>query len=267
MLGSQQFADLKADLLAAQNSGVTWKFVMVPEPIQQLGSLGAQDRFEGYFFERNNLLSFIDANNIDNVVFVAADIHGTALNDLQYTSNGLPNGVRINSGAFEITTGSVAYNKPFTPTVIDLAEGAGLISPAMAAFLRSLPPSAQDAQVAGLINSAIANDALFGPLDPLGLEPGKGIDFQMLQGPANGFVGTTYGWTEFEIAEGTGDLTVTTWGIPAYDLAALQSNPAAIAALTPEIRSQFVVHPVPEPGSTALLLTGLVGLLARRHRR
>jgi phosphodiesterase/alkaline phosphatase D-like protein len=266
MLGSQQLADLKNDLLAAQSSGVTWKFVMVPEPIQQLGALGSSDRFEGYYSERNNLLAFIDSNDIQNVVFVSADIHGTVLNDLSYSSNGLPSGTQIPTGAFEITTGSVAYDKPFTPTVIDLAEAAGLITPATAAFLRSLPPAVQDAQIANLINSAISPDPLFGALDPLGLELGEGIDFTMLQGPANGFVGTTFGWTEFDIAT-DGLLTVTTWGIPAYDLAALQSDPAAIAALTPTIRSQFTVAPVPEPTSASLLLAGLCGWLGLRRRR
>ncbi len=266
MLGSQQLADVKADLLSAQGSGVTWKFVMVPEPMQQLGAIGAADRFEGYFSERNDLLSFIDANDIQNVVFVAADIHGTVLNDVNYSSTGFPGGATLPSGAFEITTGSVAYDKPFTPTVIDLAEGAGLIPPATAAFLRSLPPAAQDAQVANIINSAIANDALFGPLDPLGLELGEGIDFNMLQGPANGFVGSTFGWTEFDIAA-DGLLTVTTWGVPAYDLADLQANPAAIAALTPTIQSQFTVAPVPEPTSASLLLASLCGWLGRRRRR
>ena len=37
MLGARQVADLKADLLEAQQEGVTWKFIYVPEPIQNLG--------------------------------------------------------------------------------------------------------------------------------------------------------------------------------------------------------------------------------------
>ncbi|MBA3441454.1 MAG: alkaline phosphatase D family protein, partial [Pyrinomonadaceae bacterium] len=79
MLGSQQLQDLKNDLLEAQTSGVTWKFVMVPEPIQNLGLVGASDRFEGYAAERTDLLRFIDQNGIQNVVFVAADVHGTVV--------------------------------------------------------------------------------------------------------------------------------------------------------------------------------------------
>src|SRR5262249_50767461 len=42
MLGRQQFEDLKRDLLAAENSGVTWKFIMTPEPIENFGVLAAE---------------------------------------------------------------------------------------------------------------------------------------------------------------------------------------------------------------------------------
>jgi alkaline phosphatase D len=37
MLGNPQLERLEADLLAAQDDGIVWKFVMVPEPIQNLG--------------------------------------------------------------------------------------------------------------------------------------------------------------------------------------------------------------------------------------
>ena len=33
--------DLKADLLDAQQKGLTWKFIAIPEPIQNLGPAGA----------------------------------------------------------------------------------------------------------------------------------------------------------------------------------------------------------------------------------
>jgi hypothetical protein len=52
MLGNPQLERLEADLLAAQDDGIVWKFVMVPEPIQNLGPVGAADRFEGYAAER-----------------------------------------------------------------------------------------------------------------------------------------------------------------------------------------------------------------------
>ncbi len=80
-----QLEDLKRDLLAAQQNRITWKFILVPEPIQNLGPLNGQDRFEGYADERSELLKFIKENAIKNVVFVAADIHGTLVNNVSDT--------------------------------------------------------------------------------------------------------------------------------------------------------------------------------------
>lgn len=57
LLGQAQLDDLKRDLLQADQAGVTWKFVLVPEPIQNLGVLAASDRFEGYAAERTELLN------------------------------------------------------------------------------------------------------------------------------------------------------------------------------------------------------------------
>jgi phosphodiesterase/alkaline phosphatase D-like protein len=92
---------------------------MLPEPIQNLGVIAASDRYEGYAAERAALLKFIDDNNISNVVFVSADIHGTLVNNLTYQLGpGLP---QIPTNAFEISTGSVAYDAPFGPTVLQLA--------------------------------------------------------------------------------------------------------------------------------------------------
>src|SRR5262249_22754605 len=75
MLGAQQSSALKAILLTAKGLGITWKLVLVPEPIQNLGVVAASDRFEGYAAERTALLKFINDNNITNVVFITADVH------------------------------------------------------------------------------------------------------------------------------------------------------------------------------------------------
>ncbi len=48
--------------------------MLTPEPIQNLGVLIAEDRFEGYAAERTQILKFINDQHIDNVVFVTADI-------------------------------------------------------------------------------------------------------------------------------------------------------------------------------------------------
>ena len=114
--------------MAAQKNNVTWKFVVLPEPIQNLGILGAGDRYEGYASERSELLGFIDEQAIKNVVFIAADIHGTVINDLSYqhrddvlkvlatVGNPLAAPQRTTS-AFEITTGSVAFDPAFGDAV------------------------------------------------------------------------------------------------------------------------------------------------------
>lgn len=243
LLGQQQLTDLKNDLLAADNNGVTWKFVMVPEPIQNLGVVGASDRFEGYAAERTDLLKFVDDNNIDNVVFVAADIHGTLVNNLTYQVG--PGQEQIATNAFEVTTGAVAFDAPLGPTIVDIATLTGLIDPTTRAFYDSLPV-ANDADSAindkddflkDLINRQIA------PLgyDSLGLDGAAQIDATLLQGDYQAT--QTYGWTEFDIDELTQNLTVTTYGIDPYSEAELLANPNDITSRTPSIVSQFEVNP------------------------
>lgn len=258
MLGQRQLADLKTDLQAAQNAGVTWKFVMTPEPIQNLGVVAASDRFEGYAAERTDLLRFIHEQGIDNVVFVAADFHGTLVNNLTYaTALGAP---QIKTGAFEVVTGAVAYDKPFGPTIFELAFGLGLPGALHPAIYDALPPQQKTAFLTNLINQQIAQ---FG-YDPLGLQ-GSPIPATLLEGDY--VAADTYGWTEFQIDPLSQELLVTTWGIPSYD-------PAAAAAgttlnLQPTIVSQFRVAPVPEPTTISLMLLAASGLawLARRTRQ
>jgi len=240
MLGRQQVADLKQDLLDAETKGITWKYVVVPEPIQNLGVLAASDRFEGYAAERTEILKFIDDNNISNVVFISADIHGTLVNNITYQTR--PGGPQIATSAFEITTGSLAFDAPFGPTVAQLGVAAGIISPQQKAFYDSLPIAGKDAFIKQIVNGGLQ------PLgyDPLGLDAnlpiaeGK-IDAKLLQGD---YVAThTFGWTQFDVDKDTQKLTVTTYGIPYYTEAELLANPAEVTSRTPAIVSQFEVNP------------------------
>jgi phosphodiesterase/alkaline phosphatase D-like protein len=256
MLGNPQRERVKADLLAAQNAGTTWKFVMVPEPIQNLGVLNASDRFEGYAAERADLLRFIDQNNIENVVFVAADIHGTLVNNLTY-QNG-PFQPQIESGAFEITTGSGAFSAPFGPTVAGIAAGLGLPGSLPINTYLSLPGAQQEAYIEGLINAQIT------PLgyNPLGLQ-GSPIQAQLTQGTWTAT--NTFGWTEFDIDPVTQQLCVTTYGVPWYTEEALLANPTLIASLQPTIMQQFCVTPIPAPGAMGLLAAFGVAVVRRRR--
>ena len=242
MLSVQQLQDLEDDLLRAQEQRITWKFVIVPEPIQNLGPLGAQDRFEGYAAERTRLLKFITEHEIQNVVFVCADIHGTVVNNLTYQE--VPFGPQFSTGAWEISTGAVAFNRPFGPTVVNIAAAMGLIIPAQRAFYDSLPvagdpddiPNDKDDFLKSLINPQLLSLGY----DPLGLN-GSTINATLLQGD---YIAThSYGWTEFRIDRDSQQLLVTTFGIAPYSRAELLADPPAIISRVPQVVSQFAVTP------------------------
>ena len=238
MLGGYQLARLKADLLAARDNAVLWKFIVVSQPVQNLGVLNASDRFEGYTAERNDLLRFIDINNIRNVVFVTADFHGTVVNDVTY--NDAPFQPQKRIGAFEIITGAVAYDAPFGPTVAGLAFGLGIPGTLPPAVYATLPPAQKEAYIQGLINAQIQ------PLgySPVGIDPpasGGDVDATLLQGTYS--ASNSYGWTKFDIDAQSQALTVTTFGIDPYTKAQLDANPGEVTSRTPQVVSQFRVNP------------------------
>jgi Ca2+-binding RTX toxin-like protein len=218
-----------------------------------LGVLIAQDRYEGYAAERTEILKFINDNKITNVVFVSADIHGTLVNNLTYQEGvGKP---QIATSAFEVVTGSVAYDAPFGPTVANLALSAGLITAQQKAFYDAQSNAGKDAFIKGIVN---------GGLTPLGYDP-VGLDNNLSQ--ANGLINAkllqgdyvatnTYGWTEFNIDPATQKLTVTTWGIDAYTRSQLEANPSAITSLQPQIVSQFEVTPNAVVADSKLISVG-----------
>jgi len=75
-LGAAQKAWLKAALLA---STAKFKFIMNGPLISELLFL-PYDRWEGYAAEREEILEFIEANSIKNVVFLSTDIHALIVN-------------------------------------------------------------------------------------------------------------------------------------------------------------------------------------------
>jgi 3-phytase/alkaline phosphatase D len=235
MLGGQQLIDLQQDLLAADRAGVLWKFVMVPEPIQNFGVAGASDRFEGYAAERTALLKFITDHNIRNVVFVAADIHGSVVNNLTYQLGaGQP---QLPTDAFEITTGAVAFDKPLGPTLADLALQAGVINAGQYAIYQSLPRAQKDAFMQGALNTQLSQQGY----SPIGLDQNDLINETLVSGSY--FLGHSYGWTEFELSPTTRQLTVTTYGIDWYSKADLANNPSGVVSRVPAIFNQFTVMP------------------------
>ena len=246
LLGDAQKSDLKADLLDAQANGITWKFVMVPEPFQTLFPGINTDAWDGYNAERTELLKFIEDNDIENVVFVAADVHMTAINNITYQEE--PFGEIIATSTFEITTGAVAYEDP---TGVFLGNLFTAANPELRAFYDSLPiaPDADDEvnDKDDFVKAAI-NDTLLTPLgyDPIGLDDNlpqaEGlIDATLLQGDY--YVGHSSSWAEFDIDPLTQKLTITTWGIDGYTEAELLADPDSIVNQTPRILSQFEVNP------------------------
>jgi phosphodiesterase/alkaline phosphatase D-like protein len=260
MLGDVQMADLKQDLITAEQAGITWKFVMVPEPIQNLGPILAGDRFEGYAAERADLLSFIERENLHNVVFVSADIHGTLVNDLSYqdTFDGPQHAVR----AFEITTGAVAFDPPFGPLVLQVLDRAdvGLIAELFVRLYDSASVTLKNGMISVAANTMLG---LFG-YDPLGIDAQR-FDSRLLEGQWAQV--HHYGWTEFEIDPLSQGLTVTTWGIEPYGQSDLQMRPADVIARVPQIVSKFSVQPECtaafecEPPPPPLCGTGLLPLM------
>ena len=123
MLGAAQVKWLQDTLGAAQRRRARWKVIVTSSPIQEFGGPsqvvadvdGQKSWAGGYRCERNRILGFIDANGIDNVVFITTDYHFTTVNDLYYESDpGNRKSERKRArNAFEIMTGPLgAINGP-----------------------------------------------------------------------------------------------------------------------------------------------------------
>lgn len=234
LLGRAQLDRLKVHLLAVEAAGITWKFILIPEPIQNLGLILASDRFEGYAAERTELLEFVRANGIDNVVFVAADFHGTLVNDLFYQRE--PFGEQLPVNAFEIVTGPIAYYPPFGPALVAGAVSAGFISEELGALYESLSTPLKDLFVQFAIDLGLD----FYGYDRLGLA-GSTLNATLLSGS---YVRThVFGWTELEVDAATQKLMVTVYGVVPYTAADVETNPAAVLARSPAVVSRFVVTP------------------------
>ncbi|WP_052055365.1 alkaline phosphatase D family protein [Myxosarcina sp. GI1] len=246
MLGKTQLEELKKDLLAAEESGTTWKFVATSVEMQQWGRLYAEDRWEGYANERNEILQFIDENDIDNVVFVSGDWHGYNVNNLTYQTE--PEGEQIATNAFEVVVGpggSNPYGLGWTGTA-DLTEQEQELfdSLPIAPDTDSILDDKDDFTKQKVIDAGMEPG-----YDPMGLNnnlpQAEGlIDAELIEGD---YVGNFHqSWSEFDIDEETQQLTVTTYGILPYTVEEIEEDPS-ILEREPEIISQFVVNPQVDP--------------------
>ncbi|MCC6455939.1 MAG: alkaline phosphatase D family protein [Caldilineaceae bacterium] len=246
ILGADQMAELQRDLLDAQQRGITWKFVVSPDPMQYLDMTAAPDRWQGYAAERTALLRFIAEEGIANVVFITADIHGTVVNNLTYQEG--PGEPQIPVAAWEIAVGPVAAHPPFGLAMFLTYLQLGMLTDADEAHYESLPvrhdsddtPDDRDDYVKGLINEQMARFG-YNPFGLADVEAGEAaIEAELLQGDY--MAGHVYGWSEFEIDATSQALTVTTYGIPAYVANEMAHDAEAIVARMPEVVSQFVVQ-------------------------
>ncbi len=247
LLGDAQLARLKQDLLAAKLMGITWKIVAIPQPIQQLLIGSVQDRYEGFAAERADLLAFIHENEIQNVVFVAADIHGTLVNNLSYRLD--PDDAPTLTTAWEVSVGSVAASGPVGPGIVVQGTQDGWVTQEEWDFYQSLPVrndaddevDDKDDFVKALLNDLLAERNY----PPIGLTEGV-VDAQLLRGD---YLATqTYGWTEFRIDRVTQTLSVTTWGIAPYSDRELAEQPDEVLSRVPKVASRFEVLPMAEEG-------------------
>ena len=230
-LSPKQRNDLLRDLSEAQDNGITWKFVLIPEPIQNLAVLPNNDRFEAYAWERTLVLDYIVEHHIDNVVFISGDIHGTVANDLVYQHSKL--GLLQKTKMWDISTGPVAHKALFGNFLIPLRlhiEGDRGIRGENEVFKTRFDAL----QLPYLWPTIGLSGSLYDIFDSraklLNDEDGNETDYLSIN---------TYGWTEFDIDESQ-KLTVTTWGVNWYD----ETVPyQSIMRRKPFIASKFQVTP------------------------
>jgi len=246
MLGAIQYDRLRADLEKAEKDDrVTWKFVMLPEPIQHLSPLGvssADDRFEGYAHERDKLLEFIDKDQISNVVFISGDIHGSIVNNLMYREGAKRLGTDKFSYAWEVSTGPIAHGTlgEVVEHVVTKRSKTGADRRANARrreaeYYKGLGREDKDRYFEQRLNDHLE----FFDYPKVGL-CGPGIDAELL---SSGYLAVnTFGWTEFEIDADSEALTVTTYGVAPYSEADTE-HPDFLVGHVPEIVSQFSVKP------------------------
>jgi phosphodiesterase/alkaline phosphatase D-like protein len=257
MLGRAQVECLKNDLLDSQQDGITWKFIIIPEPIQNFGIINAGDRFEGYAAERTELLKFIHENHIENVVFVAGDFHGTIVNNLAYQellTEGIEDPVVVEStpvSAFEVVTGPVAFfDALLGPSTVNLAASADVLSPFLKALYDRLSVAPDTDSIVNdkddFLKSLINTQLEVLDYDPIGLNENAPeaeglIDAELLQGDY--LACHTFGWAEFEIAPETQELLVTVFGVDAHSELDFLADPNDVINREPRVVSQFIVRP------------------------
>ena len=130
LLGREQKRGLQQRL---RQSTATWKFIVSQVPVQEFFA-NPYDRWEGYAAERAEILNFIRASRIRNVVWLSTDLHAVLINDVRLTTYTPP---FEPSGMKEVVAGPIATTT-FARAIAAVA-GPSMI-PAFAAFLQAPLP-------------------------------------------------------------------------------------------------------------------------------
>ncbi|WP_405206204.1 alkaline phosphatase D family protein [Aquimarina sp. LLG6339-5] len=81
ILGSEQFTWLKSQL---QNSSAKWKIIGNQVMVMPWNGVPSNDAWDGYQEEREQLLEFINSNDISNIIVLTGDIHSTFVGEVRY---------------------------------------------------------------------------------------------------------------------------------------------------------------------------------------
>jgi alkaline phosphatase D len=137
-LGHRQLATFQR---AIKRSKATWKVIMSEVPIHLEYAL-PYDFWEGYAYERNKLLHFLQ-RNVKNAVFLSADHHGNLAGPVRYSTFRSEGGPR-DTGMTDIATGPVAtrtYKREINDAVGQDQE-TGAAGPAIDSAFLTPPPDA-----------------------------------------------------------------------------------------------------------------------------
>jgi phosphodiesterase/alkaline phosphatase D-like protein len=142
MLGHRQ---LHAFLKAVKSSKARWKVVMNEVPIQQFYAL-PYDRWEGYAFERVELLNALQAAGVDHLVFLTTDTHASFVNVIRYRTfagDSAPQNAPASptdTPYRDFVTGPVA-TKPFAQEINDTVGNPSAGMAVEQAFFKPPPPN------------------------------------------------------------------------------------------------------------------------------
>ena len=230
MLGATQLQWFEQALLAAHQQGITWKFVAVSSPIDQIGPIGGsftitngpnntpntysntesdggKSWMGGYRPERNQIMKFIADNQIDHVVFLSTDDHQVRINELGYFTQFDANNTPVQSsyvgvpGVFEIVAGPIGATGPdgitdhSFPNILTIAQNF-----AAQQVARGIDPIGLDPQFPGL-------HSVFREGDP---------SADLIRQPFDFYSPDTFNYAVIDVDACPPTLTVSLYGINSY---------------------------------------------------